>query len=503
MYIKSTSRYLQYISHGLETVIAPLVEGEQASFVMDSIQLALRELHKRETRTPAMLQESLGEGNALAAEMLALLDTLEGSCVLRSDYEALVADANAAQEIVFAVYLQLYNRANALIERLGAALSLARVNANEEQNAEIGNLLRRAAEWDFAFMSAQSEPIEFEPFDLPPPLEGEDVNAENLKAFVESQLDGVEVTVRDLARVPGGNVKRTYSCTLDYSDGRSDDVIIRKEEQRPVFNRGAASIHAEYAMLQEIVDTGFPAPEPYYLAHRQEPFDTDFFIMRRMPGSPAGTLFGPLVDMTEELLLDIAANMARLHSIPIENFDDYFARYVPDLLGCDIETAYRKEIEYYRHYYTTEQPGTPCPSAVFLIDWLLENIPQTREKPVLVHGDFNLQNMLVENGRVSAVFDWESVMPGDPAQELAYIQPHIEQYIEWDKFLQHYYDNGGRQIDENLFTFARAFSNIRGVVGTAHNMTQFDLARNDDVRYLAHDMQYFPMFTGNAIACAK
>lgn len=79
-----------------------------------------------------------------------------------------------------------------------------------------------------------------------------------------------------------------------------------------------------------------------------------------------------------------------------------------------------------------------------LFAWLRENIPAAPPRASLIHGDAALSNFLIEDGRVTAILDWELAHIGDPAEELAYLRPSIEPILPWQEFLDHYERAGGR-----------------------------------------------------------
>ena len=56
-----------------------------------------------------------------------------------------------------------------------------------------------------------------------------------------------------------------------------------------------------------------------------------------------------------------------------------------------------------------------------LAAWLVERLPADPPRPTLVHGDFKLDNVMLDAsdvGRVVGVFDWEMAAVGDPLVDL-------------------------------------------------------------------------------------
>lgn len=501
MHIQASTTYLELINQGLMNVIAPQIEDEQGRAVIAMLQGALKELYKREQRTPGLLMESNTEGLAIAKKLQALASGLSLEEAGDADeITALSACIDGGSSTGFSALRTVNNRLNVLITTLGNRLSRARGNEfPREQQDEIAELLRSAADWDFRFQQTQREAIQFADFRLRPHPGGSDVTTENLQEFIARQPGREDTRVSNLIEIPGGMAKHTYACTLSSSDGSAEDVIIRKEDIHPLWTQWAFNVAAEFELLRLVSDAGFNAPKPLILAKDEPAFDSNFYVMTRRPGVVAGNFFGPLIEMDESLLLDIAVNMARLHSIDIQHFKPYFDRFVsPEILAGDIKDAYRFEIEWWRRYLE-ETATVPSPACTFTWDWLLENIPDNHETPVLVHGDFNVHNFLVADNRISAVLDWELALAGDPAQDLAYIKPNIEKLIDWDRFMQTYYEHGGREIDESTFGYYIAFANAKPLTGALRNMELMRTAQSDDIRFTYMDTDFVPQFIQNIL----
>jgi aminoglycoside phosphotransferase (APT) family kinase protein len=103
----------------------------------------------------------------------------------------------------------------------------------------------------------------------------------------------------------------------------------------------------------------------------------------------------------------------------------------------------------------------PNPGQVWLFDWLMRNVPDDVRPPVLVHGDFNIHNLLVKDGHITSLLDWEWGHAGDPLEDLNNIRPHIEKYSNWERFCRHYRAHGGPAVEVNpkALSFNRCLTN--------------------------------------------
>jgi aminoglycoside phosphotransferase (APT) family kinase protein len=90
-----------------------------------------------------------------------------------------------------------------------------------------------------------------------------------------------------------------------------------------------------------------------------------------------------------------------------------------------------------------------------VLAWLREHAPGDTATEVLVHGDFGLHNILFTGGRLSGLLDWERAHRGNPAEDLAYLKPGLDQVGAWQSFLAGYSDAGGPPVvahDLDYFT---------------------------------------------------
>jgi len=360
-------------------------------------------------------------------------------------------------------------------------------------------LLKDAAEWDHAYSSRQRPQIELPSPNASPTNVERELNRDQLERFVRRHHPGGNrLNVTELAEIPGGMGKHTYQFKLQTNPDTTEEMILRKEDPRPVFKFGAFSIANEYHILKTVAETGYAAPTPILLAQNEPEFDSDFFVMKKSPGTLLGTFFGPIGEISEAILLDLAARMAELHSIKLSIFADYIDQFSSRAILTDTQTAYRFQLAHWEHFLV-EEDLTPSPFATYVIQWLKDNVPANTNPPVLIHGDFNIHNVLAEKDRITSVLDWESALFGDPAQDLAYVKPNIERYIDWRKFMRQYYASGGRPIDESSFGYYIAFANFRPLLGSLKYMHRLNVGDTDDPRAMYIDNEFLPQFMHNIL----
>lgn len=486
MQLVSNEAYLRRMQDALRSAILPELQSSAAQAVGGVIDTILVELLKREQRAVAMLQAPIAEGESLAAALRQQLGlTAQGA-----------SSASTAQD------LEAQRQRHAELTREIASLC-EQLFATHPNDGTRAALLRRAAEWELSLHRAQAQPLAEAGTPAAESNNGR-IERGTLEAFLRSQhAEGDAVSITAFDSIPGGYGKQTSHVSLRVASGAERELIVRKSDRNPMVLHGAFLIDKEYALVSAVSATGYPAPKPLWLATKLPDVDADFYVMEKLAGRiPGSFLGGPESGISETLLLDMAAQLARLHAIPLDTFAGYICEHDdPLLLSGSITDVYRRSIEAWAAYAANVE-HLPSPFAPFMRDWLLRNIPNDTRRPVLVHGDFNVHNLLVADDRVTGVLDWECAMFGAPEQDLAYIQPHISRHIAWDKFLARYLEAGGQQIDSTRLGFYQAFSMMRLHIGMNHGLLNFQTGANRDIRYAMIELAFGPQIMEMGMACA-
>lgn len=179
---------------------------------------------------------------------------------------------------------------------------------------------------------------------------------------------------------------------------------------------------AERWALAQCARLALPVPEIFLVRHGapdEEP--RSVCVESRLPGV---TLHAMLAAGTLDpsdlhpLLVAAGAFLARLHTVPTSGFGRIDATgHGP---GATWE-AYRSATPRDQLHRAARNLGLPTAEIDGALDllqahaWLWDGMT-----PRLLHGDFSPQNMLVHEGQLSGVIDFEYPASGDPAMDLAY-----------------------------------------------------------------------------------
>src|SRR5215217_1218819 len=225
---------------------------------------------------------------------------------------------------------------------------------------------------------------------------------------------------------------------------------------------------AEYAIYDGLQDSGVAIPRVYFLDGADDtPFGGPYFVMDRVNGRAANTFRVSDRQWLEEnwrdsrsIATDVAANLATLHGVDAEHLADAIPR-----LGYD-EVVARWQAVYEEKHITRD----PITEEAFV--WLAERVPADTWTG-LVHGDYRVGNALVEDGRVTAVLDWELAYIGDVRFDLGYlaldrvagkhlrpVTPLLNAIADKEWFLAEYERLTGKPVDREV---VRTFS-VLGVM---------------------------------------
>ena len=244
--------------------------------------------------------------------------------------------------------------------------------------------------------------------DTKPIRQGEELNVENLQAFLRENLN-VQTNEISISQFPAGSSNLTYLIVI----GASEYVL-----RRPPFGNQVKSAHdmsREFNVLSKLSNFYAPAPKPLIYCADENVIGSEFYLMERREGLIIRGKSPEILENSPELQLKVVEsfieNLAALHRL------DYEKIGLGDL-GKPEGYAERQVTGWTKRYFNAKT------DAYFeletAIEWLNANIPATSGAS-LVHNDYKFDNVMLDPENlteITAVLDWEMVTVGDPLMDL-------------------------------------------------------------------------------------
>lgn len=220
---------------------------------------------------------------------------------------------------------------------------------------------------------------------------------------------GADAGIRSLKRLSGGASQETWAFDVA-AGGATVPLILRRAPGGAAAARASeeVTLATEAVLLSAAGKAGVRVPEVLYVSPPGSALG-EAFIMRRV----SGETLGRKILRDEEYSLartrltrDCGEALARIHAVPVSGLS-----LLPNSLGADQIAKYET---IYRSF------NLPRPVLELAFAWLKANAPAPAD-PVLVHGDFRLGNLIVDENGLGAVLDWELAHIGDPREDIAWL----------------------------------------------------------------------------------
>jgi aminoglycoside phosphotransferase (APT) family kinase protein len=233
-----------------------------------------------------------------------------------------------------------------------------------------------------------------------------------LAAYLREHLSSCDIAGLDLSRAmeveqfPGGHSNLTYLVRFG-----EVELVLR----RPPFGPVAPTAHdmaREYRWLGAMHPVFPLAPRPYLFCDDAGIVGAVFYVMERRRGLVIRTDEPPSVagrpDVRRRVSIALVGALADLHAIDITP---------GGLAGLGKPAGFveRQVRGWTDRWHRSEIVRVPEMEAV--ARWLLEHLPPEPARASIVHGDFKLDNVMLDGadlGRLVAVLDWEMSALGDP-----------------------------------------------------------------------------------------
>jgi aminoglycoside phosphotransferase (APT) family kinase protein len=289
----------------------------------------------------------------------------------------------------------------------------------------------------------------------PPP---DDALAAGLRELI-AEATGSDPGALTLSPIPGGASRETFLAESDA--GR---WVLRRD---PVGARGSfAPLETEFRVVQVAAAAGVPVATGLAFEPAGGRLESAGFVMDYVEG----TSVAPRVLRREELKAarsampaQLGKALARIHSIDARAIDGVsISAGDPAPAACALWEGIIDEI------------GEPLPAVEAGLRWLRLNPPPPPERECLVHGDFRLGNLIVDESGLAAVIDWELCHRGDPAEDIGWLcirswrfgndDRPVAGVGDPDEFAATYESAGGAPVDGDRVRYWEAFGNVKWAV---------------------------------------
>ena len=308
------------------------------------------------------------------------------------------------------------------------------------------------------------------------------MTAENVTAYLHERFaDMPDMHATAVRPIPGGRSKGTTLFNLEGHPTFPREVVLRQDLTAEV---GGQSVTYEYPLQEVVWRAGLPIPQPLWLEPDATILGGPFSALVKSPGTPGGTLFR--MDSPGAVARDAAKFFGQLHSLDIEA-----GGLSAKLMWGRSQTPVRDMLDFfYAKWKASEVEPCALIEASFL--WLYDHLDVIAPKAVFVHGDSSYHNMLVHDGRLSVVLDWEFAHAGDPAEDLLGSEHFTTQVLPWQEFMRIYRENGGGEIGRDRFRFFALWRSLRFAIATAVAGHAFATGVDRDLRLAAIGYNSFP-----------
>lgn len=225
-----------------------------------------------------------------------------------------------------------------------------------------------------------------------------------------SAAAGAPVAIRGTALLSGGAIQQNWA--LEVTRGGAEEAWVLRTDNPATLAVSLPRV-AEFALLKAAHEAGVPVPEPLFACADPAVLGAPFFVMRRVPGSAAAHRLARAAAARggdDALVEALGRALARIHRIVPPRADLAFLGAPPEDAGHAFIAAMRARLD---------AAGTPRPVLEWGLAALERHIPPPLP-PVLCHNDFRTGNLMVEEGRLTAVLDWEFAGWGDPHADLGW-----------------------------------------------------------------------------------
>lgn len=283
-----------------------------------------------------------------------------------------------------------------------------------------------------------------------------------LEAWLAAELGAARVAVEEVSRLSGGAISENLALRLAVDGGRLDGrhaVVLRAAP--PMEVSASLSKAQEFAVLCAAFAAGVTAPEPIAVCGDAGMLGRAFYVMRRAGGVAAGFRVVKTEQPQRELARELGRQLGRLHAVR------------PEAPGLEVLPLPERgpALDAARQYRDwSGDVAERDPVLAYGLRWLEVNAPPPGEL-VLCHRDCRTGNYLVEDGRLTAILDWEFAGWSDPMEDLGWFCARSWRFGRFEReaggiagradLYAGYEETAGRRVDAARVAYWEASAYLR------------------------------------------
>jgi aminoglycoside phosphotransferase (APT) family kinase protein len=307
----------------------------------------------------------------------------------------------------------------------------------------------------------------------------------DMQAALETTLAealGQPVQVNSIQLASGGASKETWRVELEVSGGpkraggvrehRSYNLVMQRQISGSIkITKQVLDIAAEFAVLQASARAGVPAPLPYWFL--PDLLGLPAMLVQYLKGETIGrrVVKAPeLAPARANLPGQMGRTLAAIHAVDLEREQLQTVLPAPHP-GQTPAQSLLQELE-----ANLDEIDEPHPALELGLRWLRQNEPPPPDRLVLLHGDYRIGNMVVNEQGLAGVLDWEFAHIGDPAQDLSWSMVRTWRFkmdhlrfggiSAAEPFLAAYQEIGGRTVTPERLFYWEVLGNVYWAIVT-------------------------------------
>lgn len=302
-----------------------------------------------------------------------------------------------------------------------------------------------------------------------------------LADFISASAGGAALVTIG-AKLGGGAIQDNWALDVEIADGPKagrHELVLRSDAASRIAE--SRSRTEEVALLQVALDAGMSVPQPFAVEPTGKVIGRSFSLIRRLSGvAEPRQVLHQLADLTEmheaeqgddetseapgdALAHRLGEELAKLHRITPQAAPAGLAFLQP--VGADLIA---RRVADYRHHL--DQLPEPQPVLEWALNWIEDHAPAV-DRVTLCHRDFRLGNLLIEDGQLTGVLDFEFAGWSDPDEDLGWLCARCWRFGAFAQeaggigsraaFYEGYRSIAGREIDDRRIRFWEIVGTLR------------------------------------------